>query len=181
MGLEKPKSGKISIAGKYASKQQRRRKSFYVMQDVDYQFLAGSVLSEMVTGFEKDPSAYERARTLLKKFSLEEYEDVHPSALSGGQKQRLSVALSCMSDVPFLYFDEPTSGLDAENMRLVSETIKEQAAVGKIAFVITHDYEFAASLFTSLLVVRDDHSVNWITPDRYHPSVLSKIFELEEF
>ena len=54
MGLEKPKSGKISIAGKYASKQQRRHKSFYVMQDVDYQFFAGSVISEMVTGFEKN-------------------------------------------------------------------------------------------------------------------------------
>lgn len=47
MGLEKPKSGKISIAGKYTSKQQRRHKSFYVMQDVDYQFFAGSVISEM--------------------------------------------------------------------------------------------------------------------------------------
>ena len=43
MGLEKPKSGKISIAGKYASKQQRRHKSFYVMQDVDYQFFAFAV------------------------------------------------------------------------------------------------------------------------------------------
>lgn len=46
MGLEKPKGGKISIDDKYASKQQRRRKSFYVMQDVDYQFFAGSVISE---------------------------------------------------------------------------------------------------------------------------------------
>lgn len=180
MGLEKPKSGKISIAGKYASKQQRRHKSFYVMQDVDYQFFAGSVISEMVTGFEKNPTAYERAREILRKFSLEEYEDVHPSTLSGGQKQRLSIALSCMSDVPFLYFDEPTSGLDAENMKLVSETITEQAAAGKIAFVITHDYEFAAALFTSLLVVQDDHSIKRISPDEYRSETLSKIFELEE-
>lgn len=180
MGLEKPKSGKISIAGKYASKQQRRHKSFYVMQDVDYQFFAGSVISEMVTGFEKNPTAYERAREILRKFSLEGYENVHPSTLSGGQKQRLSIALSCMSDAPFLYFDEPTSGLDAENMKLVSETITEQAAAGKIAFVITHDYEFAASLFTSLLVVQDDHSIKRISPDEYRSETLSKIFELEE-
>jgi len=111
---------------------------------------------------------------------LEGYEDVHPSTLSGGQKQRLSIALSCMSDAPFLYFDEPTSGLDAENMKLVSETITEQAAAGKIAFVITHDYEFAASLFTSLLVVQDDHSIKRISPDEYRSETLSKIFELEE-
>ena len=80
----------------------------------------------------------------------------------------------------FLYFDEPTSGLDAENMKLVSETITEQAAAGKIAFVITHDYEFAASLFTSLLVVQDDHSIKRISPDEYRSETLSKIFELEE-
>lgn len=180
MGLEKPKGGKISIDDKYASKQQRRRKSFYVMQDVDYQFFAGSVISEMVTGHEKEPTIYERAREILKKFALGDYDNVHPSTLSGGQKQRLSIALSCMSDVPFLYFDEPTSGLDADNMNLVRETIIEQAAAGKIAFVITHDYEFAASLFTSLLIVQDDHSIKRISPDKYTPEMLSKIFELEE-
>lgn len=181
MGLEKPQSGKICLCGKYASRQQRRKKSFYVMQDVDYQFFAGSVLEEMLSGHEKELDALEKAREILKSFSLEDYEDVHPSTLSGGQKQRLSIALSCMCDIPFLYFDEPTSGLDAENMQLVRETIKERAQSGCVAFVITHDYEFAATLFTSLLIVQDDHSVKRITPDQYQPSILSKIFELEEF
>lgn len=37
------------------------------------------------------------------------------------------------------------------------------------------------SLFSSLLIVQDDHSINWIRPDQYHPSILSKLFELEEF
>ena len=151
------------------------------MQDVDYQFFAGSVLEEMLSGHEKELEAQEKARKILKSFSLEDYEGVHPSTLSGGQKQRLSIALSCMCDMPFLYFDEPTSGLDAENMRLVRETIKRQAKNGCVAFVITHDYEFAVSLFTSLLIVQDDHSVKRITPDQYQPSILSKLFELEEF
>ena len=181
MGLEKPQSGKINLCGRYASRQQIRKKSFYVMQDVDYQFFAGSVLVEMLSGHEKELDAQEKARKILKSFSLEDYEGVHPSTLSGGQKQRLSIALSCMCDMPFLYFDEPTSGLDAENMRLVRETIKRQAKNGCVAFVITHDYEFAVSLFTSLLIVQDDHSVKRIAPDQYQPSILSKLFELEEF
>jgi len=180
MGLEKPKSGKISLCGKYASKQKRRKKSFYVMQDVDYQFFAGSVLNEMISGYENIPNVQEQAREILKSFSLAGYESVHPSTLSGGQKQRLSIALSCMCDMPFLYFDEPTSGLDAENMQLVRETIKQQASKGRIAFVITHDYEFAVSLFTSLLIVQEDHSIKRITPDQYTPTLLSKIFKLEE-
>ena len=69
------------------------------MQDVDYQFFAGSVISEMVTGFEKNPTAYERAREILRKFSLEGYENVHPSTIRG-TKAKASIALSCMSDAP---------------------------------------------------------------------------------
>ena len=180
MGLEKPQCGKISLCGKYASRQQRRKKSFYVMQDVDYQFFAGSVLEEMLSGHEKEADVLEKAREILKNFHLEKYEDVHPSTLSGGQKQRLSIALSCMCSMSFLYFDEPTSGLDAENMQLVRKTIIEQAGKGCISFVITHDYEFAAALFTSLLIVQDDHHIKRIAPEQYHPSILSKLFELEE-
>jgi len=180
MGLEAPKSGKISICNKYTSKKQRRNKSFYVMQDVDYQFFAGSVIDEMIIGNEKKNRVYEQAEAILKRFSLDNYKNVHPLNLSGGQKQRLSIALSCMSEASFLYLDEPTSGLDAENVKLVRESIIEQAADGKIVFVITHDYEFAASLFTSLLVVQDDHSIKRISSDNYKPEILSKIFELEE-
>ena len=180
MGLEKPNGGKINLCGKYASRQQRRKKSFYVMQDVGYQFFAGSVLEEMLSGHEKEWNALEKAKEILKNFNLEDYQNVHPSTLSGGQKQRLSIALSCMGDMPFLYFDEPTSGLDAENMQLVRETIKRQAENGCVVFVITHDYEFAATLFTSLLIVQDDHFVKRIAPEQYQSSILSKLFELEE-
>lgn len=84
MGLEKPKGGKISIDDKYASKQQRRRKSFYVMQDVDYQFFAGSVISEMVTGHEKEPAIYERAREILKNLLWETMRmSIHPLCPAG--------------------------------------------------------------------------------------------------
>lgn len=85
-----------------------------------------------------------------------------------------------MSDKAFLYFDEPTSGLDAANMRLVSETIGEQAASGKTAFVITHDYEFALSVFNSLLIVCEDRSIRRLPPGRYTPAILSEFFNLEE-
>ena len=180
MGLERPQNGRIMINGKYASKQQRCRKSFYVMQDVDYQFFAATVLDEMVAGHEKESAVYEKARGILQQFALGEYEEAHPSTLFGGQKQRLSIALSCMSDMPFLFFDEPTSGLDAKNMRFVGEIIRKQASEGKMAFVITHDYEFAANLFTTLLIVQDDHSIRQITSDQYIPETLAFFFEMEE-
>lgn len=92
MGLERLKTGKISMDGRYASPKHRRRKSFYVMQDVDYQFFSGTVLEEMVAGHENETDVYEKAKRILDKFVLSDYARVHPSALSGGAEAK---ALHC--------------------------------------------------------------------------------------
>lgn len=177
MGLEKPSSGKILINGRPSSKKDRRRRSFCAVQDVDYQLITGSVSEELRIGHEKEPDIEDRIRGILKTFSLEDYADSHPLSLSGGQKQRLSIALACMSGKKFLFFDEPTSGLDAENMKLVRKEIIRQAADGCICFVITHDYEFAASLFTSALSIDDDGLVHQIPKEDYSPSILTKYYQ----
>lgn len=180
MGLEKERSGRIFINNSKTSPKTRRNQSFYVMQDVDYQLFSGSVLQEMLLGHEKERDGPEKAGAILNTFQLKKYENVHPGTLSGGQKQRLSIALSCMSDSSLLFFDEPTSGLDSENMKLVRSEIIEQASHNKIIFVITHDYEFASSLFTSLLVINEDQTITRITPEQYQPELLSTIFKMED-
>lgn len=176
MGLDKPKAGKIVIDGRYAPKQSRRKKSFYVMQDVDYQLFAGSVLEEMLTGDKDTEKNRKKALEVLEYFELREFADRHPSALSGGQKQRLSIALAYMSDAPFLYLDEPTSGLDAANMHKVQQAIRKFAEDGRCVFVITHDYEFAASVFTSLLIINEGGFINRISPEQYQPTKLYQYF-----
>lgn len=172
MGLEKPKTGKIFLDGKYAPKQRRRQKSFYVMQDVDYQLFAPSVLDEMLMGTQNPEKEREKAISILRRFGLENHIKCHPTTLSGGQKQRLSIALAMMHRLPFVYLDEPTSGLDAENMLEVSLAIREMADSGSCMFVITHDYEFAAGLFTSVLLFEEGGFVEYIPSDQYTPAVL---------
>ena len=93
MGLEKPKTGKISINGSYSGKQQRRKKSFYVMQDVDYQLFAPNVLEEMLMGTKKTEAEKEQAICKLENLGLGKFLKRHPTALSGGQKQRLAIAV----------------------------------------------------------------------------------------
>lgn len=177
MGLEKPSTGKIRIGGKSVSKRQRRKASFSVVQDVDYQLIAGSVWEELFLGHEKEPDVHNRITQLLNEFSLEPYKEVHPSALSGGQKQRLSIALACMSGKKIIFFDEPTSGLDAQNMQLVRKMIIRQAKKGCLCFVITHDYEFAAQLFTSILVIEENGRIRQISGDEYHPGKLYEYYQ----
>lgn len=177
MGLAKPSTGKISIGGKCVSKRQRRKEAFSVIQDVDYQLIAGSVWDELYQGHENEPDVRGRISYLLKEFSLEDYKNVHPSALSGGQKQRLSIALACMSGKKIIFFDEPTSGLDAANMQLVRKIIIKQAQKGCLCFVITHDYEFAAKLFTSILVIEENGRIKQISKDIYHPENLYEYYK----
>lgn len=176
MGLEKPSSGRIFINGKSADKKRRREKAFYVMQDVDYQLIAGSVREELLMGHENEADIGEKISRLLSEFSLSEYAALHPSELSGGQKQRLSVALACLSEKKLLFFDEPTSGLDAENMKLVRSNIIKMAEKGCICFVITHDCEFAAGCFTSLLRV-ENQTIRRYAPNEYSPTLISELFK----
>lgn len=178
MGLEKTKTGKIYLNGQYAGKQQRRKKSFYVMQDVDYQLFSPTVLDEMLMGTKRTNMDEEKAMEILTQFGLEEYARNHPTALSGGQKQRLSIALAMMQQLPFLYLDEPTSGLDAGNMMKVLEAAKKMANAGSCLFVVTHDYEFAAQLFTSVLLLQEDGTVKYIPPNDYNPQKLGGYFQI---
>lgn len=130
MGLEKQQHGNIRLDNKRASPRQRRRDSFYVMQDVDYQLIAATVLEEMLLGTSGNEQDKKQALNILQKFGLTSYAAAHPSQLSGGQKQRLSIALAYMSNAKIIFMDEPTSGLDAENMELVSDAITELAMKG---------------------------------------------------
>ncbi|GMQ58197.1 hypothetical protein AN1V17_25920 [Vallitalea sediminicola] len=50
-----------------------------------------------------------------------------------------------------LVFDEPTSGLDYDSMLQVVGLIKKLASMGKIIFIVTHDYEFISSVCSRII------------------------------
>lgn len=171
MGLSSPKQGRILLNEKTANKRKRIKNSSYVMQDVDYQFFAPSVMEEMLVGLTDLGEEKERANKYLKYFQLDEWKDCHPATLSGGQKQRLAIAIACMHNTNLLFLDEPTSGLDAANMNKVSHIIHKLAKENRSIFVITHDYEFAVQTFDSILYFNDENTVSKMTLEEY----LSKI------
>lgn len=174
MGLEAPKRGKIFLQQKKANRKKRRQQSSYVMQDVDYQLFAPTVLEEMLLE-KKGEAERKKAQSILEYFGLEEYEGIHPSMLSGGQKQRLSIAMAYMRRTKILFLDEPTSGLDGRNMEQVCKAVNTLAEEGCLIFVITHDYEFAAKTLRSLLVVKD-HTAKRISEEQYHPESLYEFY-----
>ena len=138
-GLMKEKAGTILWDGKPAGRKDRKRLGFLIMQDVNLQLFADSVLAEAQLG--NDANEME-AMAALERMDLALYAQAHPLALSGGQKQRLAVATALLSEKPVLIFDEPTSGLDYARMVEVSGVIRDLARQGRIVLVVTHDQEF---------------------------------------
>ena len=54
-----------------------------------------------------------------------------------------------------LVFDEPTSGLDFDSMVRLSALIRRLSGMGKVIFVVTHDYEFVCRTCTRVLHLED--------------------------
>ena len=140
-GLIKPLSGDIMWNGRRQRAKELKKKSFLVMQDVNYQLFSDSVREEVLLG----AAHPERCDAVLQALGLDGLAERHPMSLSGGQKQRVVVAAAMLSDKPLILLDEPTSGLDLGSMQQVGQLLQEWKAQGKTLLVITHDEELAAN------------------------------------
>lgn len=162
-GLHRNYEGIFKWRGKEINYKERLKLSYMVMQDVNYQLFAESVEKECSFGI-KNPDNHIVSET-MKALGIYEYRDRHPNTLSGGQKQRTAVAVSMVCRKEILIFDEPTSGLDFDSMKKVSKMLKELAEMGKIIFVVTHDYEFICSCCNRIIhfdggIIKDDFQIN---------------------
>ena len=161
-GLHKEASGSYLLHGKPQKPKERMKRSYLVMQDVNYQLFAESVEAECTFGI-KNPDM-ELAERTLQELGLVPFRERHPNTLSGGQKQRLAAATAMVCGKELLVFDEPTSGLDFDSMARLSALIRRLSDMGKVIFIVTHDYEFVCRTCTRVLHldgggIRDDFSI----------------------
>ncbi len=161
-GLHKEASGLYLWNGKPQKPKERMKRSYMVMQDVNYQLFAESVEAECTFGIKHPDTAL--AERTLHELGLAPFRERHPNTLSGGQKQRLAAAASMVCGKELLIFDEPTSGLDYDSMVRLSTLIRRLSDIGKVIFIVTHDYEFVCRSCTRVLHldgggIRDDFPV----------------------
>lgn len=148
-GLHKDCDGQFLWDGQSMERKARLKCSYMVMQDVNYELFADSVEAECSFGIRNPDDTL--AESAMENLGLTPYRERHPNTLSGGQKQRVAVAVSMICGKDLLVFDEPTSGLDFDSMVQVAELIRRLSEMGKVIFVVTHDFEFVCRTCSRVL------------------------------
>ena len=138
-GLLRQQNGSITLNGQKLSCAQRRRMSYFVMQDTDYQLYSDSVINELLLGWKPSQNIKNRAEEALELFRLQAVRNRHPASLSGGEKQRVVIAAAYCSEAQLFVFDEPTSGMDGEGLLSMAQWVDALAQAGKTVVIITHD------------------------------------------
>ena len=96
-------------------------------------------------------AAYDRAKNLLARVSLESKAFSYPDELSGGQKQRIAIVRALAMEPEILLLDEPTSALDPTMTGEVESVIRRVAKLGVTMMLVTHDMNLARRVSNRVL------------------------------
>ncbi len=151
-GLQKGFKSRVMIDGRTYKSKDMMKLSYMVMQDVNHQLFAETVLEEVMLG--ADDSSKQQAIEILQKLNIAEYQDRHPMSLSGGQKQRVAVASALLAGKKLLVFDEPTSGLDFGSMKCTAELLRS-LDTDITVLIVTHDMELIERCCTHVLHIEN--------------------------
>ncbi|PTL39246.1 ABC transporter ATP-binding protein [Alkalicoccus saliphilus] len=162
--LLEPESGKVLFAGKNINDWEEgelRKRSGYVFQNPEHQFITDTVFEELAFGPElngkRDAEAH--VHRLLKTFHLTEQREASPFSLSGGQKRRLSVATMLEETPDILFFDEPTFGQDARTTEELMKIVLELRRKGTAIVFVTHDMDLVDKYCEKVLVLTEGTAV----------------------
>ncbi len=161
-GIFKAK-GEVFIASKKCSLKERIKKSFMVMQDVNFQLFCDSVDSEVKLNLSEDEAR--QVPNLLKRLDLAHTTDSHPVSLSGGEKQRVAICCALATNKDILFFDEPTSGLDFSGMMEFSKLVSEYSKNVLLSLIVTHDIELILSCATHILHLENGSVIDFYALD----------------
>jgi len=164
-GLERPRSGRISVDGVDVYDGSARLDAPPETRGLSMVFQSYAIWPHMsvfdnvafplrVRGIPREQSrpAVEHALALV---DLAGFGERPATRLSGGQQQRVALARAVAFENKVVLLDEPLSNLDAQlRVQMRSELADLRRRLGFTAIYVTHDQEEAFSLSDSILVMR---------------------------
>jgi phospholipid/cholesterol/gamma-HCH transport system ATP-binding protein len=166
VGLEKPSSGQVRIAGVDIAKA-RDREMDAIRKRIGLAFQGGALIGSLSVGANialpllehttLEPSTIEvMVRIKLEQVGLSGFENYSPSQLSGGMKKRAAFARAMALDPEILFFDEPSAGLDPITAAGIDDLILNlKKAYSLSMVVVTH--ELASAFLIADRIILIDH------------------------
>lgn len=101
-----------------------------------------------------------RAREMLARVGLENFETYLPNQLSGGMKQRVAIARALAGNPKLILADEPTGALDSKIGNEILHFFKQlNQDLGITIVMITHEFDIAK--YASRLIHIRDGRINY--------------------
>ena len=153
-GLERPTSGRVTIAGKEISGASEDDLALFRRENVGFIFQSFNLIPTLSAWentalplFPIPMAEAERRRRgaeLLDRMELGNRMEHLPAALSGGEKQRVAIARALINNPKIVFADEPTGNLDTATgdaiMAILNRLHRE---AGMTLLMVTHDPELA--------------------------------------
>jgi NitT/TauT family transport system ATP-binding protein len=151
--------GQISIkSGSIKYNEQRKKNGMSYIPQLDLLFPWRTLLQNVCLGHELRGSlmhgGYENAKTLIRKYGLDGFENSYPNQLSGGMKQRASVIRALAASPNILLCDEPFSAIDFVTRLSLNSLFKSMCVTGNISTIfVTHNIEEAIYLSDRIILI----------------------------
>ena len=119
IGLERPNSGRITLAGRGVTKLpmylRARLGVGYLPQEPSVfrkMTAAENILAVLETLGLSRSERYQRLEELLEEFGISHVRNTRGDTLSGGERRRTEIARALATDPQFILLDEPFAGID---------------------------------------------------------------------
>jgi NitT/TauT family transport system ATP-binding protein len=154
-GLAQPDTGTVYYDG--APLLKPNTSAGYLTQDdalLPWRDVLGNVALPLeIKGVDK-AARFARAREIIRKVGLADFERHRPSQLSGGMRKRVSLARTLVYRPETLLLDEPFAALDAQTRVLMQKQLLDLCRELKLTvLLVTHDIGEAIALSNRIVLL----------------------------